>query len=196
MSTLLLFEDLVNNMRLVGTLPPGFSDPLGPAGLQAFEEGLKVTTCSPTPSLGMTSTTPPQTIPTGSTTTITTTTSTSVTTTTTTTSRSTTTSSESTTTSTSTTTTTSTGPQPTVCTAGYGLNNYIGLCSFCCSYGYCPSGPCTCTAWGTAASTPPPEATPPVQGVPLPGEDNSYLGLCNYACAHGYCPPTACTAAN
>ena len=30
-----------------------------------------------------------------------------------------------------------------VCVGGYGQGNYVGLCSFACSYGYCPSSACT-----------------------------------------------------
>ncbi|CAG8958787.1 hypothetical protein HYFRA_00011737 [Hymenoscyphus fraxineus] len=76
-----------------------------------------------------------------------------------------------------------------VCIAGRGDGNYGGLCSFCCNFGYCPPGPCVCTA--TGSQVPPPPNTGTV-GVPLPGEDASYLGLCSYACDHGYCPNTAC----
>jgi hypothetical protein len=76
-----------------------------------------------------------------------------------------------------------------VCIAGTGAGNYEGLCSFSCHYGYCPSGPCTCTAFGTVIPAPPMTGTP---GSPLPGEDASYSGLCSFACNHGYCPSTAC----
>ncbi|KAF3935590.1 hypothetical protein ABW19_dt0203796 [Dactylella cylindrospora] len=79
-----------------------------------------------------------------------------------------------------------------VCIQGTGSNNYIGLCQFCCNYGYCPPGPCTCTAYG--AQVPPPPETG-VNGVPAAGLDDSYLGLCSFACNHGYCPSTACRAA-
>lgn len=67
--------------------------------------------------------------------------------------------------------------------------NYVGLCTFTCQYGYCPVGPCVCTSYGTSPS--PPE-TNGRQGCPLPGESDGYLGLCSYACNHGYCPDTAC----
>jgi hypothetical protein len=79
-------------------------------------------------------------------------------------------------------------PSP-VCIAGTGSGNYLGLCSFCCNFGYCPPGPCACTASGSPVPTPP---TIGVNGYPLYREDNSYLGLCSFACNHGYCPPTAC----
>ncbi|KAF3906794.1 hypothetical protein AA313_de0208003 [Arthrobotrys entomopaga] len=76
-----------------------------------------------------------------------------------------------------------------VCVAGTGANNYIGLCQFCCGYGYCPPGPCTCTSYG--AQIPPPPETG-VAGYPAAGLDDSYSGLCSFACNHGYCPSTAC----
>ncbi|KAF3904064.1 hypothetical protein ABW20_dc0109196 [Dactylellina cionopaga] len=75
------------------------------------------------------------------------------------------------------------------CVVGTGANNYSGLCSFCCSYGYCPAGPCTCTSFG---NTPPPPPLSGYDGKPAPGLDNSYLGLCSFACSHGYCPSGAC----
>ncbi|KAJ5532968.1 alpha-1-3-glucanase/mutanase [Penicillium frequentans] len=43
---------LYNFNAYVGSLPPGFNDPLQPDGLAAFLQGLHVTTCHPTPSLG------------------------------------------------------------------------------------------------------------------------------------------------
>ncbi|OQD82804.1 hypothetical protein PENANT_c019G08225 [Penicillium antarcticum] len=172
---------LYNFNAYVGTLPPGLSDPLQPDGLAAFEQGLRVHTCQPTPSLGTVPPGPP-----------TSTTSSSM-------------------------PTTSPPPPPTVpptvptsspptssptppgggggggggsvCVSGSGTKNYIGLCAFCCNYGYCPPGPCVCNAWGDPVPTPP---TTRATGVPLVGEDDSYLGLCSFACNHGYCPPTAC----
>ncbi|KAJ5949348.1 hypothetical protein N7454_000932 [Penicillium verhagenii] len=63
---------LYNFNAYVGTLPPGFSDPLQPDGLAAFSQGLHVTTCRPTPSLGtippIATTTSSTTIPTTTTT--------------------------------------------------------------------------------------------------------------------------------
>ncbi|KAJ6181576.1 hypothetical protein N7485_000218 [Penicillium canescens] len=172
---------LYNFNAYVGTLPPGFSDPLQADGLAAFEQGLRVHTCQPTPSLGtvppgppssttsssmpttspkipptVPPTTPPSSPPTSS-------------------------------------------PSPpaggggggggSVCVAGSGSENYIGLCTFCCNFGYCPPGPCLCNAYGDPVPTPP---TTGAHGMPLVGEDDSYLGLCSFACNHGYCPPTAC----
>ena len=68
--------------------------------------------------------------------------------------------------------------------------NYLGLCNFCCNYGYCPPGPCVCTSHGSPVSPPPETGTP---GCPVAGEGQGYDGLCSFACDHGYCPPTACT---
>ncbi|KAB8235258.1 glycoside hydrolase family 71 protein [Aspergillus alliaceus] len=76
-----------------------------------------------------------------------------------------------------------------VCTGGTGSGNHLGLCDFCCHYGYCPPGPCTCTRTGAPVPTPP---TTGQRGVPKDGLDDSYKGLCSFACDHGYCPPTAC----
>ncbi|EED14707.1 hypothetical protein TSTA_041830 [Talaromyces stipitatus ATCC 10500] len=78
----------------------------------------------------------------------------------------------------------------TVCVRGIGQGNYVGLCNFACSYGYCPPGPCTCTSSGTPVPTPP---TYGINGIPLSSEDDSYLGLCSFCCNHGYCPSSACT---
>lgn len=197
----------------VGSLPPGFNDPLQPDGLAAFSQGLRVQTCRATPSLG---TVPPTTVPANpptssppiscppstqcppascpptscpsspaSTATVT---------------------FYSTVTQTVTSTTTQTlaptacvpgggnpqGGGTQVCVEGRGPGNYAGLCSFSCHYGYCPLGPCICTRYGDPVSKPPSTG---VRGVPLPGEDDSYSGLCSFTCDHGYCPPTACTTA-
>ncbi|KAJ6090292.1 alpha-1-3-glucanase/mutanase [Penicillium sp. IBT 16267x] len=207
---------LYNFNAYVGSLPPGFDDPLQPDGLAAFLQGLHVTTCRPTPSLGtappVASTTSSTSLPTTGppTTTPSTTCSTppcptglstitlNVT---------------NTLTQTVTQTVTSTycpggsggggggggeggggpgggGGGGQVCTGGTGLGNYIGLCNFSCGYGYCPPGPCTCTQYGAPVPAPPSTGA---NGIPLPGEDDSYIGLCNFACDRGYCPPTACT---
>lgn len=77
----------------------------------------------------------------------------------------------------------------TVCVQGSGEGAQTGLCSFCCRFGYCPPGPCTCTLYGQQID-PPPETG--AAGVPAPGNDDSYLGLCSYSCNHGYCPEGAC----
>lgn len=68
--------------------------------------------------------------------------------------------------------------------------NHDGLCRFACSYGYCPPGPCVCTANDTPKAAPVDSGT---VGCPISGLDQSYLGLCRFSCARGYCPPTACT---
>ncbi|KAH8759912.1 putative alpha 1,3-glucanase, GH71 family [Diaporthe sp. PMI_573] len=191
----------------VGTVPDEPSDPLGPDGLASLTAGLHVTTCKATPSLGV-PTTPPSTSVTTTTTTSTSsptsspssptsspTTSTSTTTSSPTTTPPSTTSSTTSVTTTSTSTSSSTSsatPSPSVCNAGTGPGNYVGLCSFCCNFGYCPPGPCTCTSYGAQVNPPPETGT---VGLPLQGEDDSYLGLCSYACNHGYCPPTACRVA-
>ncbi|KAL5342688.1 glycosyl hydrolase family 71-domain-containing protein [Aspergillus crustosus] len=204
---------LYNFNPYVGSLPPAPIDSLQRDGLYSLTMGLHVSTCAPTPSLGKTTPTPPpgwgdpaptttrtssSTRTTGtsitrtssSTRTSSTRTSTSRTTTSrTTTSRTTT--SRTTTRPTTTTTTrpTTTGGSGGTCIAGTGPGNYVGLCSFCCNFGYCPPGPCTCTASGAPVPTPP---TTGARGVPAAGLDDSYLGLCSFACDHGYCPPTAC----
>ncbi|KAL7920140.1 glycoside hydrolase family 71 protein [Trichoderma austrokoningii] len=83
-------------------------------------------------------------------------------------------------------------PTPTNCNAGTVAEgesgNFIGLCQFSCSFGYCPPGPCVCTGFGP--STPP--ATNGRNGCPIAGEPASYDGLCSFTCNHGYCPEGAC----
>jgi hypothetical protein len=85
------------------------------------------------------------------------------------------------------------GPSGT-CSAGTtapgASGNHDGLCQFACSFGYCPSGPCACTAWDTPKPAPADSGT---VGCPVSGADDSYLGLCRFSCARGYCPDTACT---
>lgn len=89
-------------------------------------------------------------------------------------------------------TTTPTGGSGTVCYAGSGPGNYVGLCQFACSYGYCPPGPCTCTQYVQSSAARKPPADSGRRGYPLPYLDASYLGLCAFTCARDYCPPTAC----
>ncbi|KAH8817117.1 putative alpha-1,3-glucanase/mutanase [Xylogone sp. PMI_703] len=179
---------IYNFNAYVGSVPAGPSDPLGHDGLVSLPIGLHVSTCSAVPSLGTAAPPPPP--PTTTSPHTTTTTSRGGNpppTTTTTTARPTTT----TTVARPTTTTAAPPPPPPgqVCVAGTGPGNYAGLCNFCCNYGYCPPGPCTCTAFGSQVPPPPTNGR---DGAPLPGEDDSYLGLCSFACNHGYCPPTAC----
>ncbi|AEO61225.1 glycoside hydrolase family 71 protein [Thermothelomyces thermophilus ATCC 42464] len=182
---------LYNFNAYVGTVPAGFNDPLGEHGLASLTIGLHVTTCSATPSLG---TNPPTTATT--TATASTTTAGPITTSTT----STTSTSSGTTSAPSPSKTTSEPTQPTStsepdlpCNGGTNADgetgNYAGLCSFACSYGYCPPGPCKCTSRGTPGTPPPPSGR---DGCPLPGEGDGYKGLCSFACSHGYCPETAC----
>ncbi|KAJ5209354.1 CAZyme family GH71 [Penicillium cf. viridicatum] len=205
---------LYNFNAYVGTLPAGFNDPLLQEGLSAFKQGLRVQSCQPSPSLGTvppgppsssTSTTlpspPPRTTSPGQCSNAPSTVVVTITVT--------------------RTPPASTptgggggggggnggggssggdgssgggggGGGGRTCIAGTGSNNYVGLCSFCCNYGYCPSGPCTCTQYGSAVPRPPSTGT---HGVPLIGEDDSYLGLCSFACDRGYCPSTACRVA-
>ncbi|RFU26535.1 hypothetical protein B7463_g9793, partial [Scytalidium lignicola] len=85
-----------------------------------------------------------------------------------------------TTTTTRTPTTTTTTAQPTTASAtpppgevfiaGTGVVNYLGLCYFCCSFGYCPPGSCTCTAYGAQVSPP---AANRRDRVPIAEEDDS-----------------------
>lgn len=94
-------------------------------------------------------------------------------------------------------TTSSLAPRPTssssrVCSAGTGQGNYVGLCAFACSFGYCPPGPCTCTEYVSASAARQVPSDTGKRGRPAPGLDDSYLGLCAFACARDYCPPTAC----
>lgn len=77
----------------------------------------------------------------------------------------------------------------TVCINGTGLDAFQGLCSFACSYAYCPSGACRCTKMGKARTQP--KATG-VKGYPVAGEDSNYSGLCMFSCNFGYCPPERC----
>ena len=191
---------IYNFNAFVGTLPPGPSDPLQHDGLVSLTAGLHVSTCFPSPSLPATPPPPPTNLPTTSgthtsppqstktTTKVPTTTSIPVRPTTSSPVRPTTSTPVRPTTSTTPPASTSVSPTP-VCIAGTGPGNYVGLCNFACHYGYCPPGPCTCTAYGAGVAVPPVTANP---GHPLPGEDNSYLGLCSFCCSHGYCPPTAC----
>ncbi|KAG0155499.1 hypothetical protein PDIDSM_1076 [Penicillium digitatum] len=65
---------------------------------------------------------------------------------------------------------------PDTCVAGTGGDEFTGLCSFGCNYGYCPIYNCTCTATG-------PLIKPPTQNTSVVGwapdiDDN---GLCSFA---------------
>ncbi|KAJ5908733.1 hypothetical protein N7495_001415 [Penicillium taxi] len=216
---------LYNFNAYVGTLPPGPSDPLLPEGLGAFTQGLRVTTCRPTPSLG----TKPPTPPTTSTSSIPTTPGSST---------SPPTSSPPTTSSPSKTssppgsstpppptstppdaltppttkpaggcsavTTTISSIQPTSPTSGDGSNGGNvciagqGQGNFIglCAFA-CRYGYCP-SGPCTCIQYGAQVPVPPKSGgngTPLKSEDNSYLGLCAFACSHGYCPSTACAQA-
>ncbi|KAG7291440.1 hypothetical protein NEMBOFW57_001459 [Staphylotrichum longicolle] len=75
------------------------------------------------------------------------------------------------------------------CIEGWGPDNFGALCSFTCSYGYCPSGACVCTNKGQARTKP---KSTGVAGYPANGDSN-YGGLCSFACNFGFCPPYACS---
>ncbi|KAH8820661.1 hypothetical protein F5884DRAFT_827017 [Xylogone sp. PMI_703] len=78
-----------------------------------------------------------------------------------------------------------------VCVEGEGVDNFEGLCSFACNFGFCPK-PCNCTSFG--AQVPPPPANE-TMGYPAAGlVPDDYIALCSFTCAHGYCPDGACTA--
>ncbi|CAH0041338.1 unnamed protein product [Clonostachys rhizophaga] len=153
---------LYNFNAYVGTVPAGFDDPLGPDGLNSLTNGLIVTTCSPQPSLG---TNPPtQTGGSGG-------------------------NGGSTTAAPAPTSNPGTGQCNGGTNADGETENYKGLCSFTCAYGYCPSGPCKCTSSGTPGTPP---AYSGRDGCPASGLSDAYKGLCSYTCSHGYCPEGAC----
>ncbi|QSZ34598.1 hypothetical protein DSL72_006192 [Monilinia vaccinii-corymbosi] len=99
-------------------------------------------------------------------------------------------SSSSTSTATSSAAPSSSSPIGQTCVNGTGPDNYLGLCSFSCNFGYCPP-PCSCSQFSSTAISPPPISN--TGGYPLPGENADYAGLCSFTCNHGYCPPGACT---
>ncbi|CAG7981019.1 unnamed protein product, partial [Penicillium nalgiovense] len=78
------------------------------------------------------------------------------------------------------------------CVEGKGAYDFNDLCSFTCSYGYCPVGACTCERMGVARKMP--NATGTI-GYPAEGKDANYLGLCNFACNLGNCPSRTCDTA-
>ncbi|PVH71458.1 carbohydrate-binding module family 24 protein, partial [Cadophora sp. DSE1049] len=85
------------------------------------------------------------------------------------------------------------GPFPTcwkqACVSGRGKDNYDGLCSFSCGFGFCPE-PCTCLITGDAKT--PPKSNGKT-GCPVVGLSADYIPLCAFVCSHGYCPEGACT---
>ncbi|EMR89229.1 putative alpha glucanase protein [Botrytis cinerea BcDW1] len=85
-----------------------------------------------------------------------------------------------------------------VCIAGFGVNNFAGLCSFACGLGYCPYTACTCTNYGPQPTRPTAANTPGYGtiGYPAQGLTSEYQGLCSFNCFFGYCPPGACGTTN
>lgn len=75
------------------------------------------------------------------------------------------------------------------CVEGKGAYDFNDLCSFTCSYGYCPVGACTCERMGVARKLP--NATGTI-GYPAEGKDANYQGLCSFACNYGHCPSKTC----
>ncbi|KAL2844872.1 glycosyl hydrolase family 71-domain-containing protein [Aspergillus pseudodeflectus] len=74
------------------------------------------------------------------------------------------------------------------CIKGFGVYEFISVCDFACSNGYCPSTACTCLEKGVANPT----NETGVDGYPLPGKSGSFAGLCSFNCNHGYCPDSVC----
>jgi chitinase len=75
------------------------------------------------------------------------------------------------------------------CIEGWAPDNFLKICQFTCSYGYCPSGACVCLNKGQ------PRTKPEWKGItayPANGDAN-YGGLCNFACNLGFCPSYACS---
>ncbi|KAL7817948.1 carbohydrate-binding module family 24 protein [Trichoderma aethiopicum] len=153
---------IYNFNAFVGELPAGPRDVLGHDGLTSLTVGLHVTTCLPQPSLGTNPSVPA--------------------------------SQPASPTSAKPSKTSSAAPSdPTNCNGGTVApgesGNFTGLCSFACSYGYCPVGPCVCTSFGQAPAPPSGDGR---DGCPIAGEPSSYSGLCSFTCSHGYCPEGAC----
>ncbi|PSR90640.1 glycosyl hydrolase family 71-domain-containing protein [Coniella lustricola] len=89
----------------------------------------------------------------------------------------------------------STVSAPSDCNAGTvaaGLSqNLLGLCTFACAAGYCPTDTCTCTSTGTAITYMAGTAT---AGCAAAGQDaDQYDSLCAFTCQMGYCPGAACS---
>ncbi|KAH8664684.1 glycosyl hydrolase family 71-domain-containing protein [Xylariales sp. PMI_506] len=76
-----------------------------------------------------------------------------------------------------------------VCVNGTGLGKFDELCTFTCSYGYCPQSACHCTRMGQQRVKP---TATSIQGYPIAGEDDSFDGLCSFGCTYGFCPSNAC----
>lgn len=209
---------IYNFNAYVGTLPEQTSDPLDTDGLASFTVGLQVSTCSATPSLGTpTAVAASTTIATGgggsqaSTTgggvvsqqqpTATASAASAPVTSAATTSYKTTTtpvaSQTKASSSPSASTTGSSSSNGTItCNGGTNADgqsgNFMGLCNFSCSHGYCPEEACKCTSTGTVTATLSDTVTG-TTGCGLSGEEAIYDDLCSYTCNLGYCPETACT---
>ncbi|KAF3767546.1 glycoside hydrolase family 71 /Carbohydrate-binding module family 24 [Cryphonectria parasitica EP155] len=153
---------IYNFNTYVGTLPAEDSDPLGADGLASFLTGLSVTTCLATPSLGTPTAVAASTTGAGS----------SVA-------------------SSSASSTASSTPDCNAGTVADGVSlNLLGLCTFACAAGFCPTDTCVCTSTGTVVTY---EAGVATTGCALSGEDAIYDTLCAYTCQLGYCPDTACS---
>ncbi|KAJ5632489.1 hypothetical protein N7490_008828 [Penicillium lividum] len=78
---------------------------------------------------------------------------------------------------------------PPTCTEGNSTNdNFLGLCSYACNFGFCPRNSCSCSSEGPLIQ--PPAQTSTDIGISLVGPDSD---LCNFACTRGYCPSSTCT---
>ncbi|KAF3360637.1 hypothetical protein VdG1_01597 [Verticillium dahliae VDG1] len=84
-----------------------------------------------------------------------------------------------------------------ICVAGTGVKdfgaaheNFEGICSFACNYGYCPRGPCTCTKMGLKVTEP---KSLNIDAWPAAAMTCTYEGLCSFSCNHNYCPTGVCT---
>lgn len=85
-------------------------------------------------------------------------------------------------------------PTPTIspftspaCTAGDGLGDFSDLCSWACTYEYCPIAACTCTATGPLIDTPASTASVTASFTPIPSV-MAYDDLCKWTCSRGHCP--------
>ena len=63
------------------------------------------------------------------------------------------------------------------------------LCSYACTYGFCPSGVCKCTSYGVPGAPPQPTEG---DGCPISGVSDAYKGLCDFGCKRGFCPGNLC----
>ncbi|KAJ5489784.1 hypothetical protein N7539_004674 [Penicillium diatomitis] len=174
---------LYNFNAYVGTLPPGPRDALQPDGLAAFSQGLRVTTCEASPSLG---TSPPPTAPVTSTSVFPSVTTTTPIVTTTTSTKTTSTTPTATTTAptfTCSPTATVTKTQSITFTATQVTTLVITQTD---------TQTQTVTATVTACTTGSGGINPGDVCIAGNGPGN-YIGLCEFACKYGYCPQGPCT---